>query len=138
MYRRIQATYDFSVRRLLWRARRASRTRSSRRGREAPSGAGSATASGRASPRPSPRGSEPIRPPHETAPPSPPFVLESTIARGLWNEQARPLYPISDRQRAVNPRSALSNGRAQRERSEPGYFVIALGCERVGQSVEPH
>ena len=35
--------------------------------------------------------------------PSPPFVLESTIARGLWNEQARPLYPITDRQRAVNP-----------------------------------
>lgn len=32
----------------------------------------------------------------------------------------------------------MSNGRARRERSEPGYFVIALGCERVGQSVEPH
>ena len=51
-------------------------------------------------PRLSPWGSESIRPTRETAPPPPPFVLEATIARGRWNEQARPLYLIRDRQRA--------------------------------------
>src|SRR3989442_8947504 len=34
--------------------------------------------------------SEPIPPPHVTATPSPPFVLEWTIARGWRSEQARP------------------------------------------------
>src|SRR5438093_218121 len=59
---------------------------------------------------------------------SPPFVLESTIARGRWSVQA--CRAVSDeRQAAVRLAQGRVERRARREfRDElpPGYFVISL------------